>query len=162
MFTCLFKGKQVWEEALKVLTLIVLENWERRKVVISFVVVVYFCLIWFLLRCLHNNFETCFPVCSAVKKSACQFRKQVRSLIREDLSCRTTKTICHKYRACSLELQLQKPSRPKARALKQEKPPQWEAHRPQPERSPFSLQLEKCLHAAMKTQHSQKLKNNKK
>ena len=75
MFTCLFKGKQVWEEALKVLNLIVLENWERRKVVISFVVVIYFCLIWFLLRRLHNNFETCFPVCSAVKKSACQFRK---------------------------------------------------------------------------------------
>ena len=45
MFTCLFKGKQVWEEALKVLNLIVLENWERRKVVISFVVVIYFCLI---------------------------------------------------------------------------------------------------------------------
>ena len=37
---------------------------------------------------------------------------------------------------------------PRACPLKQEKPPQWEAHTPQPESSPYSLQLEKSTHSA--------------
>ena len=46
---------------------------------------------------------------------------------------------------------------PRAQAPQQEKPPQWEAHTPQPERSPCSPQLEgESLHTARKTQSSQK------
>ena len=47
----------------------------------------------------------------------------------------------HNYWA--LTLQLLKPTRSRACALQQEKPPQWEAHVPQPESSPCSPQLEK-------------------
>ena len=44
---------------------------------------------------------------------------------------------------------------PRACALPQEKPPQWEARAPQPEGSSCSLHLGKT-HAAMKTQRGQK------
>ena len=44
---------------------------------------------------------------------------------------------------------------PRACALPQEKPPQWEARAPQPEGSSCSLNLGKT-HAAMKTQRGQK------
>ena len=51
-----------------------------------------------------------------------------------------SKSVCHNYWACTLEpgscdywsyvLQLLKPMLPRAHALQQEKPPQWEAHAP--------------------------------
>ena len=44
---------------------------------------------------------------------------------------------------------------PRAHALQQEKPLQWEAYAPQ-QSSPTSSQLERLAHAATKTQHSQK------
>ena len=47
---------------------------------------------------------------------------RVRSLVREDLTCRgATKPASHNYWAHA----------PRGRALQQEKPPQWEAHAPQ-------------------------------
>ena len=49
--------------------------------------------------------------------------------------------------------QLLKPTPPRAHALQQEKPPQWEAHTPPLERSPHSPQLEKAR-TATKTQLS--------
>ena len=48
------------------------------------------------------------------------------------------------------------PTHPRAHASKQEKPPQWEAQAPQLASSPYLPQLEKNLHVATKTQHSQK------
>ena len=45
---------------------------------------------------------------------------------------------------------------PRAPALQQEKPLQWEARALQLESNPHSLQLEKSPHKAMKTQCSQK------
>ena len=77
----------------------------------------------------------------------------VWALVREDPTCcRATKPVCNNYWACVLEpmshnywahvLQLLKPA-PRARALQQEKPPQWEAHTPQ-QSSPCSPQLEKA------------------
>ena len=41
-------------------------------------------------------------------------------------------------------LQLLKPADPRAHALQQEKPPQWETRTPQLESRPHSLQLEKA------------------
>ena len=41
-------------------------------------------------------------------------------------------------------LQLLKPAGPRAHALQQEKPPQWETRTPQLESRPHSLQLEKA------------------
>jgi len=52
----------------------------------------------------------------------------------------TTKPVHHNYWAHML--QLQKPACPRARALQQEKPPQWEAHTPQLQSSPCWAQLE--------------------
>ena len=74
---------------------------------------------------------------------------QVWSLVWEDPTCSgATKPMCHNYGACALEpgshnywahmLQLLKPVCPKAHALQQEKPPQWEACVPQLEKSPSS------------------------
>ena len=59
---------------------------------------------------------------------------QVSALVREDRTCcGATKPVHHNYWACTLE-----PSRhnywarvPRAHALQQEKPPQWEARAPQ-------------------------------
>ena len=51
---------------------------------------------------------------------------------------------------------------PRAHALQQEKPPQWEAWTPQLESSLCFLQLEKDQEKATKTQHSWKLKKKKK
>ena len=60
---------------------------------------------------------------------------QVQSLVREDSTChRDAKPMYHNYRA----------HQPRAGALQQEKPPQWEAHAPQLESSPRSLRLEKA------------------
>ena len=66
----------------------------------------------------------------------------------------TTKPVYHNYQAWTLgpkshnywalRLQLSKPACPRARALQQEKSPQWEAHTQQPQSSPRSLQLEKA------------------
>ena len=65
---------------------------------------------------------------------------QVRSLLREDPTCRrATKPERHNYWAHVP--QLLKPTHPKARALQQEKPPQWEACT---KSSPCSPQLEKA------------------
>ena len=59
----------------------------------------------------------------------------VWSLVQEDPTGHgTTKPMNHNYWSPS----------PRARALQQEKPPQWEAHTPQLESSPHSLQLEKA------------------
>ena len=58
----------------------------------------------------------------------------VRSLVQEDPTCwGATKPLCHNYWARALE----------PHAVQQEKPAQWEAHAPQLESSPCSLQLEK-------------------
>ena len=62
---------------------------------------------------------------------------QVRALVWEDPTCRgATKPVRHNYRAC--EPQLLSPHAttteacaPRAHALQQGKPPQWEAHVPQ-------------------------------
>ena len=59
---------------------------------------------------------------------------QVRALVLEDPTCRgATKPMRHNYWACALE-----PAShnywahvPRARALQQEKPPEWEAREPQ-------------------------------
>ena len=86
----------------------------------------------------------------------------VRSLVQEDPTCRgATKPMCHNYWACALEPsshnywahapQLLKPLHLEP-VLCNEKPPQWEAHTPQP---PLTATRE-SLHTAMKTQHSQK------
>ena len=67
---------------------------------------------------------------------------RVRSLVREDLTCRrATKPMRHNYWACSLEpachnywslrATTTEAHMPRARAPQQEKPPQWEAHAPQ-------------------------------
>ena len=74
--------------------------------------------------------------------------------------------MCHNYWACALEprscnhwahvSQLLKPAHPRACALQQEKPLQWEAHTPQLESNPCLPQLEKSLHTTTKAQHSQK------
>ena len=66
----------------------------------------------------------------------------VRALVWEDPTCcRATKLVHHNYWTCALEPashnyrahvpQLLKPVRPRACALQQEKPPQWEARAPQ-------------------------------
>ena len=52
----------------------------------------------------------------------------------DPMCCGATKPLCHNYWAHVI----------RAHALQQEKPPQWEASTPQPERSPCSLQLQKA------------------
>ena len=79
-------------------------------------------------------------------------KTQVRSLIQDDPTCRgTAKLMCFNYWASALELrsnygahtpQLGEPTCPRACALRQEKPPQWEACTPLIESS-RSPQLEK-------------------
>ena len=81
---------------------------------------------------------------------------------REDPTLGTSEPVHHNYWACALEpgscnsracalepwahvLQGLKPRCPRARALQQERPPQWEACSLQPECSPCSPQLEKSL-----------------
>ena len=91
---------------------------------------------------------------------------QIPSLIWEGSTChRATKPVHHNYRACFLELrshnywapmlQLPKAEGPRAHALQQKKPQQWEARAPQQKRSLQLLQLGKA-HAATETQYSQK------
>jgi len=66
-------------------------------------------------------------------------------LVWEDSTCHyTTKSMCHKYGVHTP--QLLKPICPTACALQQEKPLKWEI---------WALKIEKNLHSAMKTQHSQ-------
>ena len=97
----------------------------------------------------------------------------VQDLIREDPTCRrATKPVHHNYWACALEPtshnywahepQLLSPCAttteartPRARALQQEKPPQWEAHALQRRVDPLATTRE-SPHAAMKTQCSQR------
>ena len=73
----------------------------------------------------------------------------VQSLGQEDPTCpRAAKPVCHRYQACALELvscnggahvpQLLKSEHPRACALQQEKPPQWETHAPLLEKSQSS------------------------
>ena len=86
----------------------------------------------------------------------------IRSLVREDSTChRETKSAlrywtraleprsCNYWSPCTLEPML----------CKREKPPQWEAHPPQPESSPCSAPLEKAC--TVKAWRSQKQKINK-
>ena len=81
----------------------------------------------------------------------------VRSLIQEDHTCcRATEPVCPNSWACSVESrnhnhwaqkpQLLKPAHPRAHALQQEKPCQWEAHAPPLESRVCSLQTEKSPH----------------
>ena len=74
------------------------------------------------------------------KKRICLLKQGIRvqSLVQEDPTCLQLLSLTS--RAC---------------ALQQDKPPQWEAHIPQPESSPYSPQLEK----ATKTQCSHKYRN---
>ena len=54
---------------------------------------------------------------------------RVRALVREDRTCHgATKSLRHNYWACALEAVSHNywASAPRARALQQEKPPQWE------------------------------------
>ena len=110
---------------------------------------------------------------------------RVQALVWEDPTCHgATGPVGHNYWACILEPEsynywarvpqllslcsrARKPQllspratttearAPRAHALQQEKPPQWEARAPQ-QSNPRSLQLEKSLHTATKTQCSQK------
>ena len=85
---------------------------------------------------------------------------RVRYLVWEDSMCLgATKPTHHNYWACALEPEAQvlNPACPRA-CVPQEKPPQWEACALQLESSPCSLQLGK-RHAAIETQHSQKIIN---
>ena len=62
---------------------------------------------------------------------------------------RATNPLHHSYWACALEPENHNywsPS-PRTCAQQQEKPPQWEAHAPQLESSPYLLQLEKSLNS---------------
>ena len=71
---------------------------------------------------------------------------QVWFLVREDpVSYEAMEPTCHSYWACALERRNCNygACRPRAHALQQENPPQWETCAPQPESSPCSLQLEK-------------------
>ena len=66
----------------------------------------------------------------------------IRSLVWEDPTCcGATKPEHHNYWACG-NLQLLKPVPLRVCAPQQEKPPQWEAHAPQLQSGPHSLQLE--------------------
>ena len=73
-------------------------------------------------------------------------KTQIRSMVQEDPTCcRAAKPMCHNYWACTLapgncnywaqKPQLLKPACPRACALQQEKPPHWEAHISQLEKS---------------------------
>ena len=86
------------------------------------------------------------------KESTCQCRrhmfdpwaKKIPHAVEQLSPCATTiEPVLSRVR----ELQLWKPSSPRACALQQEKPPEWEAHTLQLESSPHSLQLEKSLHS---------------
>ena len=57
----------------------------------------------------------------------------------------------------SLEASATEAAHSRACAAQKEKPSQWEVHVPRQESIPLSPQLERA-HAAMKTQHSQKIK----
>ena len=89
--------------------------------------------------CLKNCLSYGLPWQLSGKESACQCRRyRVQSLVWEDPTCcGAAKPTLHNYWACALEprnrnsrahvLQLLKPEHPGARALQQEKPPQWKA-----------------------------------
>ena len=75
---------------------------------------------------------------------------QVRSPVQEDFTCCwATKSVHHNYWSGALSPQLQKPKSPRAHALQQKKPPQWETCTPQRRVAPCSPQLEKS------TQHNE-------
>ena len=92
-----------------------------------------------------------FPGGAVKKNPLVKQETGVQSLIGEDPTCfGATKHMSHHYwdcsRACSRACrpQLLKPLCPRACAP-QENPPQWEAHPPQLDSSPHSLQVEKSL-----------------
>ena len=95
-----------------------------------------------------KNF-TGFPWWLSGKESTCQCRRHGFDLwstrmphAKEQLTlCATTIELCSRAQ----EPQLLKPPHPRACALQQEKPLQWEAHAPQLESSPCSPQLETSL-----------------
>ena len=94
-------------------------------------------------------------------------RTRVRALVQEDPTCRrATKLIFHNYWACALEpahhnywarprTTATEARVPRAHALQQEKPPQWEAREPQRRVAPA------CLKKACVQQQSQKINNTK-
>ena len=92
-----------------------------------------------------------FPWCLSGKESACQCRRQVPSLIRDDPTClRATKAIAPQLLSlCSRarEPQLLKSAHPRACVPQQEKPLQWEACVSRLDSGPRSLQLEQSLHS---------------
>ena len=57
---------------------------------------------------------------------------------------------------CSLRAATAEVGVPRAPALQQEKPLQWEPHAAHLESNLFSLQLKKSLHTVTEAQHSQK------
>ena len=87
---------------------------------------------------------------------------QVRSLVWEDPTCRgATKPASHNYWACVPQLlsphaTTTEAHTPRAHALQQEKPPQWEARTPQ-QSCPRSPQLEKA-HAQQQRPNAAKYK----
>ena len=84
------------------------------------------------------------------KECACKCKEtQVQFLIREDPKCRGgTKSVHHNCWACThLGTTAPEPTSPRARALQQETPLQWEACAPQLESSPCLLHLEKSSHS---------------
>ena len=90
------------------------------------------------------------PGGSVVKNLLPMQETQVRSLVQEDPMCwSTAKSVCHNNWPCALEHGSYNYWSPhsRARALQQEKPPQWEACTPQLDSSPHSPQPEKSPHS---------------
>ena len=96
---------------------------------------------------------------------------QVWALVWEDPTChRATKLVHHNYWACALEPASHdywspcatptEAHMPRARALQQEKPPQWEAHCTTTKSSPHLPQLEKAR-AQQRRPNAAKNKTNK-
>ena len=99
------------------------------------------CFLWWWWRtCSYRRALLDLPSGSVVKNLLASAGTQVPSLVREDPTClRKAKPTCHSHwRSCALE----------ARAQWQEKPPPWEAHTPQ---------LEKSLRAVTKSQWNTKI-----
>ena len=83
-------------------------------------------------------------------KRICLLNQETRvwSLIQEDPTCHgAAKSVCHNCWACAVDSGTASTAaaHPRAGALQQEKPPQWEA-RALEQSSPFSQQLEKSPH----------------
>ena len=129
----------------------------------------YMMIIIWLLRDELQNIMMGFPGGSVVKNEpTCQCRRRrLYPWFGKILYClRATKRVCHNYWACALEsrsfsywdhaLPLLKAVCPRAHVLQQEKPPQWETVATQLVSSPSLSATRESLHAAAKTQHSQR------